>query len=75
MYCNPRWYVILGFKSFYTFWSIYQTSKSTHLGNKRKLLKNKEENYRPRKERILKSMYELNGTYKEVCKEHLGLLL
>jgi len=75
LYCNPRWYIISVFKSFYTLRSIYQTSISTHLGNKRKLLKSKDKNYRPRKERILKSIYELDGTYREVYQEHLGSLL
>ena len=75
MYCNPRWYIISVFKSFYTLRNIYQTSIPTHLGNERKLLKSKDKNYRPRKERILKSIYEPDGTYREVYQEHLRYLL
>ena len=69
------WYIVSSLKAFYTFGSIHLISKPTHLGSKGGLLKNKVKSRRPRKNRNLKLVYELDGTYREVEKEHFGLLL
>ena len=72
---DPKWDIVPSLKAFYTLKSTYLASKPTHLWSKRRLLKSEVESKRLRKKGFSKSIYELKGTYREIEKEHLELLL